>query len=545
MQVAAPMTFAAFLAQYGATGRVKGDGYDRSMVADLTDAERERARAMLLERGLAGDTTDVAGLRLVADDATIAALREAAVLAPLRGVEWQVTRIETLFALTGDSADLHPLLTLLDIRRTREPAAQALARVALPFAFAVPLATRLGRWRYRRVALPLVIAWLQTRELDLRDPVAFQSHLPLVRRIVRALPWRRMSVLAAVARELQNATPTRDGFEWLIAPLPKEARALVRERCRYDGEPRTAAELFARLLGWMNSEGIAEGRGGYPGGRGTPGWSDYVSLQHRHLAIYHELVTAHGEAPRRIAEDFRDYERSFPPSVRLLGTGWEAVVDDVAGRLAEQVDHGFDDLRGFRLASAVAMEFLGFAHIYQLPATAQEISEARTGRAERDSSRQVQRRPHLRQHTGIDAVGLGERTGRAGELARLTRIDAGERMAARRQGSDQLAVTTAGRLEDDADIVIERIRPCGNGIWGIGDPADLSRRQIAGVNEGTRKVAANYGLWHGKALSLTVVRTGLPRIKPAIPISRIGRLMVQRATGKPSRFICRQTLRTP
>ncbi len=333
MHVAAPMTFAAFLARYGATGRVKGDGYDRSMVADLTDAERERARAMLLERGLAGDTTDVAGLRLVADDATIAALREAAVLAPLRGVEWQVTRIETLFALTGDAADLDPLLTLLDIRRTREAAAQALARVALPFAFAESLATRLERWRYRRVALPLVIAWLQTRGLDLRDPVAFQSHLPLVRRIVRALPWRRMSVLAAVARELQNATPTRDGFEWLIAPLPEEARALVRERCRYDGEPRTAAELFARLLGWMNSEGIAEGRGGYPGGRGTPGWSDYVSLQHRHLAIYHELVAAHGEAPRRIAENFRDYERSFPPSVRLLGTGWEAVVDDVAGRL--------------------------------------------------------------------------------------------------------------------------------------------------------------------------------------------------------------------
>ena len=46
-------------------------------------------------------------------------------------------------------------------------------------------------------------------------------------------------------------------------------------------------------------------------------------------------------------------------------------------------------------------------------------------------------------------------------------------------------------------------------------------------------------------LSLIVVRTGLPRITPARPISRISRATVQRATDTPSRIICRQTLRTP
>ncbi len=49
----------------------------------------------------------------------------------------------------------------------------------------------------------------------------------------------------------------------------------------------------------------------------------------------------------------------------------------------------------------------------------------------------------------------------------------------------------------------------------------------------------------GAALSLTVVRTGLPRITPCRPISRINRSTVQRAMVNPSRCICRQTLRTP
>jgi len=43
----------------------------------------------------------------------------------------------------------------------------------------------------------------------------------------------------------------------------------------------------------------------------------------------------------------------------------------------------------------------------------------------------------------------------------------------------------------------------------------------------------------------TVIRIGLPRISPCRPIPCISRSTVQRATSKPSRTICRQTLRAP
>src|SRR5262249_59817932 len=47
------------------------------------------------------------------------------------------------------------------------------------------------------------------------------------------------------------------------------------------------------------------------------------------------------------------------------------------------------------------------------------------------------------------------------------------------------------------------------------------------------------------AVSATVVRTRLPRITPCKAIFFISRATVQRATSKPSRRNCRQTLRTP
>ncbi|MBB6255236.1 hypothetical protein FHS74_005835 [Nitrospirillum iridis] len=49
----------------------------------------------------------------------------------------------------------------------------------------------------------------------------------------------------------------------------------------------------------------------------------------------------------------------------------------------------------------------------------------------------------------------------------------------------------------------------------------------------------------GAALSLTVVFTGLPRITPRKPKSRISRATVQRATAWSSRLNWCQTLRTP
>ena len=49
----------------------------------------------------------------------------------------------------------------------------------------------------------------------------------------------------------------------------------------------------------------------------------------------------------------------------------------------------------------------------------------------------------------------------------------------------------------------------------------------------------------GAALSLIVVLTGLPRITPCKPSSRISRSTVHRVMSKPSRRICRHILRTP
>jgi hypothetical protein len=50
---------------------------------------------------------------------------------------------------------------------------------------------------------------------------------------------------------------------------------------------------------------------------------------------------------------------------------------------------------------------------------------------------------------------------------------------------------------------------------------------------------------HGAARLLIVVRTALPRVAPFRPMRLINRATVQRATSKPSRRNCRQTLRTP
>lgn len=37
-------------------------------------------------------------------------------------------------------------------------------------------------------------------------------------------------------------------------------------------------------------------------------------------------------------------------------------------------------------------------------------------------------------------------------------------VTARRQRGDQLAIAAAGRLEDDTDIMVERVEPGGDGI---------------------------------------------------------------------------------
>ena len=191
------MTFARFLQQYEATGREKGDGYDPSMFGGMTAAELERARAMLLDRALAGDTVDLAGLRWVGDEAVVAALRGASG----HRADWDMGRIETLFALTGDAAAIRPLLDYVDGADAAERVrgARVLAGLPLPAGLARPLADRLCRaWR-RDVVLPLAQAWLATQGLGVTDPAEFQARLPLIRLIVHAWPWRRRRVLARIA----------------------------------------------------------------------------------------------------------------------------------------------------------------------------------------------------------------------------------------------------------------------------------------------------------------------------------------------------------
>ena len=62
-------------------------------------------------------------------------------------------------------------------------------------------------------------------------------------------------------------------------------------------------------------------------------------------------------------------------------------------------------------------------------------------------------RPHglreVRQHRRVERVGLGQRPGRAGEVARLARIDHHDRQRRRGQRADQLQLQTAGRLQHD------------------------------------------------------------------------------------------------
>lgn len=125
----------------------------------------------------------------------------------------------------------------------------------------------------------------------------------------------------------------RATFEALLAPLPAFAQEKLRRRNALDTPPATAAELFEQVEGWLVDTGIAEGRGGYPGGRGAPGWTDYVEEQRSSVAVFRALEAAWGPAPAPLAKSVAHYERSYPPPVRKMGDGWEPHVDDVAGRL--------------------------------------------------------------------------------------------------------------------------------------------------------------------------------------------------------------------
>lgn len=85
--------------------------------------------------------------------------------------------------------------------------------------------------------------------------------------------------------------------------------------------------------GWSIGAGIAEGRGGYPGGSNAPGWSQYVAEQRSFLAIYHAAAALSADASSARQAYFRSLDERFTPSRRLMGDGYEPHVDEEAGRL--------------------------------------------------------------------------------------------------------------------------------------------------------------------------------------------------------------------
>lgn len=154
---------------------------------------------------------------------------------------------------------------------------------------------------------------------------------------------RRLSLrgLADAARRWHAAGAPEPGGERagsaegeaLLARLPPFAREAFRRREPFDPPLATPADLFGAVSSWLSGTGIAQGRGGYPGGRGKPDWTDYVAEQRRSVAVFRALVDVFGEPAEHDAELLSTYEQSFPPPVRHMGDGHEPHVDDVAGRL--------------------------------------------------------------------------------------------------------------------------------------------------------------------------------------------------------------------
>jgi len=104
-------------------------------------------------------------------------------------------------------------------------------------------------------------------------------------------------------------------------------------------------ELLDVVLGWASSAGIAEGRGGYPGGTAAPGWAEYVRTQRRIVAVYRAVAAALGEPDAGRARLLRCYEERFGSAdVRRLGEDREGHVDEMAGRLVYSLPStaGFD-----------------------------------------------------------------------------------------------------------------------------------------------------------------------------------------------------------
>lgn len=202
------MSWYSFQQQYDAQGRDKGDGYLPSYFADMSADELARARAMLLASALDGDAIDLSGLRYVGNAETVAALEAARDGAPAQNWSFDITRLDVLYALTGDQVYLAALSRYLD-GRDAEPqvrAAYVLADHVLPREAEIFLIERIGDGRHEAALDGLLSAWIGLHQGARCDVMCFQRHLDLIRQVHNASPQRRPALLAdAVAGVARGA----------------------------------------------------------------------------------------------------------------------------------------------------------------------------------------------------------------------------------------------------------------------------------------------------------------------------------------------------
>ncbi|OWK29803.1 hypothetical protein [Sphingomonas mucosissima] len=200
------MTWGEFQRQYDAEGREKADGYSPGDFDGMSDEERARARSMMLNRALNGDSIDLSGLRYIGDATTAATLEAADDVARRLGWRDDVIRHEVLFELTGEYRYLFDLAGYLDGRdpERQERAAYALTWYVLPAETEPFLVDRIVDGRHEPAILPLLKAWIALHQRAVCDLMCFQRHLDLVRRVSDSSPARRRTLLSDAVAGLSS-----------------------------------------------------------------------------------------------------------------------------------------------------------------------------------------------------------------------------------------------------------------------------------------------------------------------------------------------------
>ena len=149
--------------------------------------------------------------------------------------------------------------------------------------------------------------------------------------------WRAARRALSGTRDNEAApppAPAGDVVDQLLQTLPPAAQITLLNRLRWaTARPGTADDVLDLAERGSIGAGIAEGRGGYPGGSNAPGWSEYVNEQRGLLAIYRAACALTTDRSGARRDYFRSLEETFAPSRRLMGDGYEPHVDEEAGRL--------------------------------------------------------------------------------------------------------------------------------------------------------------------------------------------------------------------